>query len=511
LAVPDAGPGLPPKPREQKQKTPIFREVIKWLVRCWVRICSATRTIKRWLQPALSASHNKVRQTRDWLFTKPANPEGEKFGLTGLEASLILILFLAQVALPMMGIQQNFWGAVVFWIVILLLAIRIVWKWEATRRLSNFRKLATSVAIVGVTLYVIWGPITKTFYLTVKPSFIFLVPTEELVNCERRAFVVKHIGKKVLTNVDVTLLDNDTNRGEVTKYPEIAPGAPDPMAPKYIWWSPSHPWIEDYTITAVSGDMRISQRLIVRSTQKTLQLASEVSINGKLEFSCRDPLLPSSYTVALDARESCKSKMSVSQETKKMMELGSSNYQLPNGDYRINTLRTLSAPPGVEGQSEDRHIWEYQRVWMAEDLSKYPGTKVLLLASGTGAYTWKYAEDLRSTLRLAQWSVDGPQKLPAAYDGLLDIQVSRNNMIAPRPELQALMNALTRAGVKHRTRPVSDPDIGHDMIVVFIGSKSPDDVNPDDCPGVPFKADKITVKPCTMIAQTTKVCLFTPP
>lgn len=442
----------------------------------------------------------KVTQTRQWLSAKPANPEGERFGFTRLEASLILILFSAQVALPMMGTQQNFWVALVCWIVILPLAIRIVWKWETTKRLTNLLKLATSVAILGATLYVIWAPMTKTFYLTVKPSFIFLVPTEELVNCERRAFVVKHIGKKDLTNVDVTLLDNDTNHGEVTRFEEIAPGAPNPMAPKYIWWSPSHPWVEDYTITAVSGDVRISQRLNVRSTQKKLQLASEVSINGKPEFSCRDPLLPSSNTVALDASESCESKMSISQETKKMMGFGSSNYQLPNGDYKINTVRTLLAPPGVEGQSENRHIWEYQRTWMVADLSKYPGTRVLLLASGTGADTWKYAEDLRDTLRLAQWNADGPQKLPAAYDGLLDIQVSRDNVIAAQPEVQAVMNALTRAGVKHRTRPVTDPDIGRDMIVVFVGSRSPDAVNPDDCPGVPFKAEKMTDKPCTMIA-----------
>jgi hypothetical protein len=100
---------------------------------------------------------------------------------------------------------------------------------------------------------------------------------------------------------------------------------------------------------------------------------------------------------------------------------------------------------------------------------------------------------------------------PAAYDGLLEVQVSRDNVRAARPEVQAVMNALTRAGVKHRTRPFSDPDIGHGMIVVLIGSRSPDAVNPDDCLAVPFKADKITDKPCTMIAQTTKVCLFAPP
>lgn len=484
---------------------------MNWLVRSCAWIGSALGIVKRWLQPAFSASHNKLRQTRDWLSTNPANPQGEKFGLTGPEASLILILFSAQVALPMMGIQQSFWGAVAFSIAILLLAIRIVWIWEPTKRLTNFLKLATSVAIVGVILYVVWGPIARTFYLTVKPSFIFLVPTQELVNCERRAFFVKHIGKKVLTNVDIALLDNDTNHGEVTRYAEIAPGEPDPMAPKYIWWNPSHPWVEDYTITALSGDMRISQRLIIRSTQKKLQIASEVSINGKPEFSCRDPLLPSSYPVALDTRESCDSKMSVSQETKEMIGLGSSNYQLPNGNYVVTTLKTLSAPPGVEGQPENRHIWEYQRAWMAADLSRYRGTRVLLLATSTGVDTWKYAEDLRDTLRLAQWNADGPQKLPAAYDGLLDVQVSRDNVIAARPEVQAVMNALTRAGVKHRTRPVSDPDIGHDMIVVFVGSRSPDAVNPDDCAGVPFKADKITDRPCTMIAQTTKACLFTPP
>ena len=486
----------------QKNRTSPLSKNSKWFV--------FLRTVNQGMRSILSSSQSKLKQAHNWLSNRSSNAKGEIFGLKDLEVSLVLILFLVQVVLPMMGVQQSFWGAILCWIVILVLSVRIVWKWESTAKFRNIHKVITSLVIVSGIFYFVCGPLTKTFYLTVRPSFIFIAPTEELVNCERRALVVKHIGARVLANVDVAVLDNDTNRGEVTKYPEIAPGEPDPIAPKLIWWKPSHPWAEDYTISSTSGDMRISQHLIILSIQKQFQLASEVSVNGKPEFSCRDLLVPSSYTLARDAKETCERMMAISRETKRTMGLESSNYQTPDLNYQVTTMRTLTASLGVEGQSESRHIWEFQKTWMATDLSKYQHARVLLLASGTGTDTWKYAEDLRDAFRIAKWDVKGPQKLPSAYDGLLDVQISRDNTVADRPEVQVVMSALTRAGIKHKTRPVLDPDIGRDMIVVFIGSRSPDAVDTDDCEGVTFTAEKMKDRPCTFIAQTTTVCPLMP-
>lgn len=462
--------------------------------------------IRRWI----TTSRDKLLRAIQWLFAKTPEQQGAVFGLQDLEVSLILILFLFQIVLLMMGVQQNFWGAAICWSGILFFAIRILWKWESTRRVKNFHKVLSSLLIIAGTVYLIRGSMIRTFYLTVRPSFIFLVPTQDLVDCERRAFVVKHVGQRVLSNLEVVLWDDKGSRGDVTKYAEIAPGAPDPLAPKYMWWSPARPWDEEYTVNATAGEMKISQRLIVRSVSGTFQIASEVYVDGKRQFLCRDPLLPSSYTLAADAKNSCESEMALSHDLRRSMELEGLNRQLANGSYVVAKLRTLSATPGIEGQSEGRHIWEYQRTWLINDLSRYAGAKVLLLASGTGAETWKYAEEVRDVLQAAHWRVDGPHKLQPAYDGLLDIQVSRDNDTTDRPELKALMNALTRAGMKHHSRPVRDPDIDQSTIVVWIGSRSPENVNPDDCAGVPYKAGPNTEKPCSAVAQSSRVCPFPP-
>lgn len=354
----------------------------------------------------------------------------------------------------------------------------------------------------------------RTYYLTVKKSFIFVAPGQALVECERRVFFVKHSGARALPNTEVTLWDNNAKRGNVVKYAEIGPGTPDPAAPKYMWWNPASPWDEDYTITATSGDIHISQRLIVRSVAGKLQSASEVSMNGKSVLRCRDPLLPPSYTLASDASESCDAYMSIPNEITERMEPEIS--QQPDGKLTIpiKKIKTLSVPSGktdVEGQTEDRHLWEYQKIWLSSDLSKYPHTRVLLLASNTGTETWKYAEELRDAFRAAGWNVEGPRKLSEYYDGLLDVQVSKSKAETLIPIARALTDALTRAGVKHRTRFLADPDIEPDMIVVFVGSRSPKGVNPDACNNAPFKPGNADARPCASVAQVPNFCPFVKP
>jgi hypothetical protein len=439
-----------------------------------------------------------------------AKSTGEVFGLTNLEVSLILILWFIQVALPMMGVQQNFWWGLVIWTAIACLAVRIVWKWEITRRLTRLKKLLTSIFLLTAIGVVIYKPLSKTFYLTVRPSFILMMPGEELVDCERRAFVVKHRGARVLPNPDIVLLDNGAKNGLAKQYPEVTPGAPDLGNPKYLWWNPANPWREDYTFTITSGEQRAIQRLFVTSAKGKLQRATEISVNGKMVFACRDSLLPFSYTLASGAQP-CDA-LDIPQEITNNLEPSHFSVQKPDGSIVVQTMRKPSPKPGVEGQSESRHLWEYQKIQMVRGLSYYRGAKITLLASGAGTDTWKYAEELGDVLRRAKWSVAGPTKLSDEYDGLLDIQLSSDNVTPPRQEATALLDALVAAGIKHRSNYVLDAAVAPGMIVLWVGSRSPDEITSDDCPGVALHPPtNERDRPCVMIAAAKHTCPFPPP
>jgi len=86
------------------------------------------------------------------------------------------------------------------------------------------------------------------------PTFLYLVPTRELIDCERRAFFVNHSGFKELRNVIIVIKDNRS--GAVVENDDyktgIEPGPQNPDAPRYIWVKPSHPWDEAYTITVTA-------------------------------------------------------------------------------------------------------------------------------------------------------------------------------------------------------------------------------------------------------------------
>jgi hypothetical protein len=162
-------------------------------------------------------------------------------------------------------------------------------------------------------------------------------------------------------------------------------------------------------------------------------------------------------------------------------------------------MREVSVPPGVETQEEGRHIWEYQKMWIVRAISRFPGTKILELASDTGQETWQYARDLAGLLHAGGWNVEGPRKLPHSYDGMFDLQVSTDNAV--RPEAAALMDALVRSGVKHHQGALPDPDIPDGLLVMFVGSRSPVSIQPEDCTKVYFDAKKMKHHPCEMFRQ----------
>ena len=55
-------------------------------------------------------------------------------------------------------------------------------------------------------------------------TFIYLAPTTELMECQKRAFFVKIVGPHPLSRVEVTLKDNKSGQTIVQSFPEIDPG-----------------------------------------------------------------------------------------------------------------------------------------------------------------------------------------------------------------------------------------------------------------------------------------------
>jgi hypothetical protein len=83
------------------------------------------------------------------------------------------------------------------------------------------------------------------------PTFLYLVPTHELVDGERRAFFVNSSGFKGLHDVEIVIKDNKSGAVlENHNYETgIEPGLQNPDAPRYIWVTPSRPWDEDLSRT----------------------------------------------------------------------------------------------------------------------------------------------------------------------------------------------------------------------------------------------------------------------
>jgi hypothetical protein len=79
-------------------------------------------------------------------------------------------------------------------------------------------------------------------------TFIYLAPSTELMECQKRAFFVKIVGPHTLSRVEVTLKDNKSGQTIVQSFPEIDPGLL--RSDQYLWFTPSSPWDEDYTVTA---------------------------------------------------------------------------------------------------------------------------------------------------------------------------------------------------------------------------------------------------------------------
>ena len=119
------------------------------------------------------------------------------------------------------------------------------------------------------------------------PTFLYLVPSRELIDCERRALFVNHSGLKRLENVTIIIKDNKSGTvEEIDDYKNgIEPGPQNPDAPRYIWVKPSHPWDEDYTITVTGSRFRSVQETVLRSVKQKCAIRARKSPSGSLRRS----------------------------------------------------------------------------------------------------------------------------------------------------------------------------------------------------------------------------------
>jgi hypothetical protein len=345
------------------------------------------------------------------------------------------------------------------------------------------------------------------------PTFLYLVPTHELIDCERRAFFVNHTGFKGLQNVEIVLKDNGS--GAVLENHDfktgIDPGPQDPDSSRYIWVKPSRPWDEDYTITVTATKFRSVQEIVLRSSGQNVQLATQIIVDPKQKpvLRCRDSSLPDSYSLGRGSRENCDTMMSVDSAFLSRLQPEFYGFQRPNGDFTSVRMRKLPQASDLDSQSEDRHLTEYQQTVMRSKLAKYRGTKLLVLYAG-GSKTLAYATELRDFFRSLQWSAEGPHLVPVGDERIVDMQVSvsKGYWNSPYPRARDLMDSLE--GLKHRQRYVYDDAITSDLIVLWVGPKSPDNFRPDDCAPAALRPIPGESHTCEVVAQTAGPCPFPP-
>jgi hypothetical protein len=345
------------------------------------------------------------------------------------------------------------------------------------------------------------------------PTFLYLVPSRELIDCERRAFFVNHTGFKGLQNVKIVIKDNRSGNVLVNDdfKTGIEPGPQNPDAPRYIWVKPSRPWDEDYTITVTGSQFHSVQETVLRSVKQDVQFTAQITVGTKKKpvLSCRDSLLPEAYSPGRDSKENCSTLMAVDRGFLKRLQPEPYGFQLPDGAYSIVKIRQLPSSSDLDAQSEDRHLTEYKQAIMRSELSKYRGTKLLILYAG-GPKTLAYATEFRDFFRSLRWNVAEPRPVPTGDERVVDVQISVSQRYrnTPYPRAADLLSSLE--GIKHRQRYVYDDAISPDLIILWVGPKSPDNFSPDDCAPAVLHPRPGEPQTCESVAQIPGFCPFPP-
>jgi hypothetical protein len=414
-------------------------------------------------------------------------------------------LFLAKPASIWEKLAPFIW----LWVLIcawhLIRATRKVWMANLHQpETTHFRSKLTGLLIgflflLALLSYGVWRAEVAS-----ERTYAYLAPTAELMECEKRAFFVKIIGPRILSRVEVALKDNKSGRTYVQPFPEIDSG---PLrTDQYLWFSPSSPWDEDYTVTVTSRESHSSQRLIVRSTHHQIQFATQVAVEDEASpaLSCRDKLLPPSYALALKETRSCDEPMKLAEDVTSTLDIYS--YQHPDGSVTVRRVRTSPSPSELDQQSDERHLTDYQKQLLRPVVKGYKGSRLRILYSG-GANTRAYAEEWRQ-LFSESWKTSVPSFVPVGDERIIDVQITVGNK---RQELEAktLIDAFQSAGIKHRKFFSIDPAAGSD-IVLWVGPRSPKDASPDQCSSPELKPTPGKPHNCDVIVQSSAVCPFVP-
>jgi hypothetical protein len=402
----------------------------------------------------------------------------------------------------------NVLAASALYLLALFVFFRGFWAWCNTRPKTVALYVLVGIAAVAFVWFDYnWIREERT------PTFLYLVPTRELIDCERRAFFVNHSGLKRLENVTIIIKDNKSGSvEEIDDYKNgIEPGPQNPDAPRYIWVKPSHPWDEDYTITVTGSRFRSVQETVLRSVKQDVQFATQITVNPnkKPAVRCRDSLLPEAYSLGRGATDSCMTLMAAERRFLNRLQPEPYGFQLANGGYSAVRIRTLPTASDLDAQSEDRHLTEYEQTILRSKLSEYRGAKLLILYAG-GPKTLAYATEFRDFFQSLHWKVDGPRAVPAGDERVVDVQISVSQRYwnTPDPRAADLLNSLE--GIKHRQRYVYDGAISPDQIVLWVGPKSPDNFRPDDCASAVLHPSPGVPHTCEIVAQTPGFCPFPP-
>jgi hypothetical protein len=356
--------------------------------------------------------------------------------------------------------------------------------------------LLVSLLLLGLLSY--WA---RSVAVASVRTYIYLVPAAELMECQKRAFFIKTVGPQTLYNVQTTLKDNKSGQTYSQTYPEIDPGPRS--ADVFFWFVPSSPWDEDYTVTVATRESHSSQRLIARSTQHQFQFAMQITIDDERNpaLSCRDTLLPESYTLAAGERRPCSEIMKLTGDVPSKLNVDS--YQSANGNFTIRRMKELPLPSELDEQSDDRHITEYQRQIIEPILQKYSRSHMLVYFAG-GRKSKAYAEEFCKMFGAKKWTVTPPTLVPIGDERIIDIQMSVNyqeNWSKYNPKPHDVLNAFERAGIKQRSKLTLDPNVPSDWIVLWVGPRSPNGVRPDQCLPAEMKPVEGQHHACEMISQ----------
>jgi hypothetical protein len=454
----------------------------------------------------------QARQLAKELLKSLGNPSSPHRAY-GPDILWALIFFLVSLGWPYIVPEGSIPAIIVAWLMwasALFFVARLFLRWSGD---GNWAKVSRFVVGAAAATFLYFA--TTSIWLSAQPTYLYIVPTHNLIDAERRAFFITQVGPEPLSNIEIGLRDNKSGAIQSEKYSEIDAGPQNPLTPHYFWFTPSTPWDEDYTATITTAKRpRVIQRLIVRSTHHLIQFATDVRMDGSSKplLECRDPLLPPSYELARSSAQTCDKKMDLSTAIEDQLQPLPYNVELPDGSVTIKRLRVLTPQAGSESQSDARRLSEWQRGKMGSKISQFAGKNILIMAS-SGKSTLSYAQDFRDVFVSSGWKVEGPNPVGPINEPIIDVQLSVNGTlgIPPKPEDAAVLDSLKEAGIKHRDHYVLDPDITPDLLVLWVGAKSPDGINPDDCNPISFKPKPNASKSCSLISQVPKYVPFPPP